>query len=86
MALDTQKFIDQLIENGYTQLCVVPCSFAKDLINGVINHPLIEYIPCASEAVACSVAAGLKIAGEKTYGYRAIFRRYEYGKLYYQFT
>lgn len=65
MALDTQKFIDQLIENGYTQLCVVPCSFAKDLINGVINHPLIEYIPCASEAVACSVAAGLKMAGKK---------------------
>lgn len=65
MALDTNSFMDQLIENGYTQLCVVPCSFAKDVINAAINNPNIEYLPCASEAIACSVAAGLKMAGKK---------------------
>ena len=65
MALDTNEFINHLIHNGYTQLCVVPCSFAKDLINAVINNPHIEYIPCASEAIACSMAAGLKMAGKK---------------------
>ncbi len=65
MALDTNKFVNSLIEQGYTQLCVVPCSFAKDIINAVINNDKIEYIPCASEAVACSVAAGLKMAGAK---------------------
>jgi len=65
MALDTKLFINRLIENGYTHLCVVPCSFAKYVINEAINNPDIEYLPSASEAVACSVAAGLKIAGKK---------------------
>lgn len=64
MALDTNDFVDKLIEEGYTHLCVVPCSFAKNVINAVINNDKIEYIPSASEAVACSVAAGLKMAGK----------------------
>ncbi len=63
MALDTNKFVEELISEGYTHLCVVPCSFAKNLINSVINNPRIEYIPSASEAVACSIAAGLKMSG-----------------------
>jgi phosphonopyruvate decarboxylase len=66
MALDTVKFVDELIENDYTHLCVVPCSFAKNLINEVINNPQIEYIPSASEAVAVSIAAGLKMSGKKS--------------------
>jgi phosphonopyruvate decarboxylase len=65
MALDTQKFVHGLIENGYTHLCVVPCSFAKNIINEAINNERIAYTPCASEAVACSVAAGLKMSGKK---------------------
>jgi len=63
MALDTNLFLDKLIEQNYSHLCVVPCSFAKNIINAVINNNNIEYIPCASEAVACSVAAGLKMSG-----------------------
>lgn len=63
--LNTNNFINRLILEGYTHLCVVPCSFAKNLINASINNNNIEYVPCASEAVACSVAAGLKIAGRK---------------------
>ena len=63
--LDTNKFFNKLVEHKYTHLCVVPCSFAKNIINAAINNnELIEYVPCASEAVACSVAAGLKMAGE----------------------
>jgi len=65
MALDTVKFVMQLVENRYTHLCVVPCSFAKNLINEVINNENIEYIPSASEAVAISIASGLKMAGKK---------------------
>jgi len=64
MALDTNLFLDKLIENGYSHLCIVPCSFAKNIINAVINSDYIEYIPCASEAVACSIAAGLKMSGK----------------------
>jgi phosphonopyruvate decarboxylase len=65
MSLDTRKFIEALISEGYTHLCVVPCSFAKDVINEAINNSNIRYIPCASEAVACSIAAGLKMSESK---------------------
>lgn len=65
MPLNTIEFIDKLITNGFTHLCVVPCSFAKNIINESINNEKIEYLPCASEAVACSIAAGLKMAGKK---------------------
>ena len=64
MALDTNLFLDKLIEQNYSHLCVVPCSFAKNIINAVINNDKIEYIACASEAVACSIAAGLKMSGK----------------------
>ena len=62
--LDTKEFVNGLIKRDYTHLCVVPCSFAKNLINEAINNDDIEYIPCASEAVAASVAAGLKMSGK----------------------
>jgi phosphonopyruvate decarboxylase len=65
MAIDTNLFVNKLIDEGYTHLCVVPCSFAKDVINAVINNDKIEYVPSASEAVACSIAAGLKMSGKK---------------------
>jgi len=63
MSINSVIFINRLIEEGYTHLCVVPCSFAKGVINASINNKNIEYISCASEAVACSIAAGLKISG-----------------------
>jgi thiamine pyrophosphate-dependent acetolactate synthase large subunit-like protein len=65
MALDTNLFLEKLIQEEYSHLCVVPCSFAKNIINAVINNDNIEYIACASEAVACSIAAGLKMSGAK---------------------
>lgn len=65
MTLDTHEFIKAVVSEGYSQLCVVPCSFAKNVINAAINSTTLEYIPCASEAVACSIAAGLKMAGKK---------------------
>jgi sulfopyruvate decarboxylase TPP-binding subunit len=63
MALSSKDFIDALIKSDYTHLCVVPCSFAKNIINEAINNKDIEYLPAASEAVACSIAAGLRMAG-----------------------
>ncbi len=65
MGLSTTDFIVALINNNYTHLCVVPCSFAKNVINEAINNDGIEYLPAASEAVACSIAAGLKMSGKK---------------------
>lgn len=65
MALNSNEFVENLINSGYTHLCVVPCSFAKNLINSAINNENITYLPAASEAVACSIAAGLKMSGAK---------------------
>ena len=62
--LNTKEFVNGLIKRNYTHLCVVPCSFAKNLINEAINNDEIKYLPCASEAVAASIAAGLKMAGK----------------------
>ena len=63
--LNTDDFIRQLIFKGFSHLCVVPCSFAKNLINASINYSKqIEYVPCSSEAVACSIAGGLKLSGK----------------------
>jgi phosphonopyruvate decarboxylase len=63
--LNTNKFVKELENSGYTHLCVVPCSFAKNFINSCINNPNIEYIASASEAVAISIASGLKLSGAK---------------------
>jgi sulfopyruvate decarboxylase TPP-binding subunit len=63
--INTVDFINSLIKNHYTHLCVVPCSFTKNVINEAINNDNIEYLPAASEAIACSIAAGLKMAGKK---------------------
>lgn len=63
--LDSKQFVDDLAKQGYTHFCAVPCSFAKNIINEIINSKKLLYVPSASEAVACSVAAGLKLSGKK---------------------
>jgi len=63
--LDSKEFVKLLIRNNYDSVCAVPCSFLKGLINSVINSNNIEYIPAASEAIACSIASGLKISGRR---------------------
>jgi len=42
MALESEDFINSLVDEGYTHLCVVPCSFAKNVINAAINSSNIE--------------------------------------------
>lgn len=61
--LNTESFIRRLVDAGITTLISVPCSHAKDLINGFINNPDLEYIPAASESVALSIGAGITMAG-----------------------
>lgn len=64
--INSDIFIKELFKNDISHLLVVPCSFAKGLINACINNSnLIQYIPCASEAIACSVASGLVMSGKK---------------------
>ena len=81
--INTGDFIEKLCNNGFTHLCVVPCSFAKNLINACINNShRIAYVPCASEAVACSVAAGLRMSQKKSNRHRPILGDDQYGELY----
>lgn len=62
----TQQFIIALIKERHTHLCVVPCSYAGKLTNASINSSnAIEYLTCASEAVACSIAAGLALSDKR---------------------
>ena len=64
--INSNNFIKELFKSGISHLLVVPCSFSKGLINACINNSeLIEYIPCASEAIACSIASGLVMSGKK---------------------
>ncbi|MEH6589918.1 MAG: thiamine pyrophosphate-binding protein [Halioglobus sp.] len=63
--LQTEDFIATLIREGYSHVCAVPCSFATNLINALINESEIEYIASASEAVACSIATGLAMSGAR---------------------
>lgn len=64
--IDSDLILKNLIKEGYTHLCVVPCSFATGLINACINNSEeISYIPCASEGIACSIANGLFLSGQK---------------------
>jgi len=63
--LDPAEFLGRLQQNGLRHVCAVPCSFARSLIDTAIVADGIEYVPCASEAIACSVAAGLKMAGSE---------------------
>ena len=46
MSLNTKSFVDTLIQNQYTHLCVVPCSFAKYVINEAINNDGISTACC----------------------------------------
>lgn len=63
--INPDVFVEGLVQRGYTHVCAVPCSFARYLINALIENEKIEYIACASEAVAASVCAGLVMAGSK---------------------
>ena len=64
--IDSDLLIKELIKEGFTHLCVVPCSFATGLINSCINNSQqISYIPCSSEGIAGSIANGLSMSGKK---------------------
>lgn len=63
--IDAKQFVEKLYEIGVSHICVVPCSFAKLVINEVIVNDHIEYIACANEAVAASICTGLRTSGQK---------------------
>lgn len=62
--INTLDFIEALDhELNITHVVYVPCSYLKHLINGLINDGSIEMIIAANEAVATSIAMGIKMSG-----------------------
>lgn len=65
--IDTKKFVDELVNAGYTALFCVPCSFAGDLISQIIADGRIKYYAASSEGLACAQAAGHVMGGGKPF-------------------
>jgi len=63
--INAEEFVEKLVSDGYSHICAVPCSFAKGLINASINNKDIEYVGCANEGVAGSIASGIILSGGK---------------------
>lgn len=63
--LNTEKFVEGLVANGYTAIFCVPCSFATELINAVCEDERIDYYPSSCEFTAVSQCAGYNLGGKK---------------------
>jgi len=62
--INTLKFIDDIITSiKISHVIYVPCSYLKYLINGFINDGRTEMIIAANEAIATSIAVGIKASG-----------------------
>lgn len=56
-------WLEEAINGGATLWSGVPCSYLKSLIDCVISHPRLRYVPAANEGDAVSVAAGAWLGG-----------------------
>ena len=62
--IDTELFIQEATDYGFTSYSGVPCSFLKEFINHIIDSPEIYYIPAANEGDAIAIAAGVYLGGQ----------------------
>lgn len=63
--IDTQEFVERLVQEGVSSLFYVPCNYGQSLINAALSSRTIRSVPCASEAIAYSAAFGETLAGGK---------------------
>ena len=62
--IDTEVFLQEATDYGFTSYSGVPCSFLKEFINYIIDSPEIDYIPAANEGDAIAIAAGVYLGGQ----------------------
>ncbi len=62
--IDTELFVQEATDYGFTSYSGVPCSFLKEFINHIIDSPEIDYIPAANEGDAIAIAAGVYLGGQ----------------------
>ena len=62
--IDSELFIQEAKDCGFTTYAGVPCSFLKSFINYINDSNEINYIPAANEGDAIAIAAGVYLGGE----------------------
>ena len=62
--IDSELFIQEAKNFGFTTYAGVPCSFLKSFINYIDDSNEIDYIPAANEGDAIAIAAGVYLGGE----------------------
>ena len=62
--IDSELFIQEARNCGFTTYAGVPCSFLKSFINYINDSNQIDYIPAANEGDAIAIAAGVYLGGE----------------------
>ncbi|HLD25505.1 MAG TPA: phosphonopyruvate decarboxylase [Candidatus Andersenbacteria bacterium] len=63
--LDARKFVDALVELGFTLGSGVPCSWLNSLTNEMLNRRDVRYVMAAQEGEAVAIAAGADLAGQR---------------------
>jgi len=62
--IDSELFIQEAKDCGFSTYAGVPCSFLKSFINYINDSSGIDYIPAANEGDAIAIAAGVYLGGE----------------------
>ncbi|MBX3168677.1 MAG: phosphonopyruvate decarboxylase [Candidatus Eremiobacteraeota bacterium] len=61
--IDPIAWVEAGQAEGATLWTGVPCSYLKSLIDCVISHPQLDYVPAANEGDAVAIAAGAWLGG-----------------------
>ena len=61
--IDPIAWVEAGKAEGATLWTGVPCSYLKSLIDCVISHPQLDYVPAANEGDAVAIAAGAWLGG-----------------------
>jgi len=61
--IDPTAWVNQALQSGATLWAGVPCSYLKSLIDSVISHPNLTYVPASNEGDAVAIAAGAWLGG-----------------------
>ena len=57
--IDTELFVQEATDYGFTSYSGVPCSFLKEFINHIIDSSEIDQTPAAMAMASPSLAAGI---------------------------
>jgi phosphonopyruvate decarboxylase len=65
--INSAEFLDFLLEEGFSFVTGVPCSYFSRLINEFEKQDAVRYIPTAREDEAVGIASGLAFGNSKAF-------------------